>query len=164
MAVRVVSAAKRSIAARTCSGCSRWGGVRLARSAQTGHAGMSGVRATVGLRRDLVALAPDRRDRRRDQREPSPELGIVHVGVAGVHRERRGVRGLDVARRRRKLGRVGAAAGSWNTSDQLLGGQREEVGQLDPVDVDPDRVQQHRAGDPLVLADRELRRDPAADR
>jgi hypothetical protein len=36
--------------------------------------------------------------------------------------------------------------------DQLLRCHREEVGELDPVNADSDRVQEHRAADAFVLA------------
>jgi pimeloyl-ACP methyl ester carboxylesterase len=45
----------------------------------------------------------------------------------------------------------------------VLGGEREEVGELGPVDVDSDGVEEHRASDALVLADGHLGGDPAAD-
>ena len=48
--------------------------------------------------------------------------------------------------------------------DELLGGEGEEVGKLDSLDVDPDRVEEHRAADALVLTHRHLGGDPAADR
>jgi hypothetical protein len=89
----------------------------------------------------------------------------VHVRLAGVDRERGGVGGLDVACCLRELCRVGGDGGVVErVRDQLLGGEGEEVGELDPLNVKSDRVEEHSAADAIVLSHRHLGSDPAADR
>ena len=131
--------------------------------------------AVAGTRRRTRARRARARSGRFGPRSPRPVSGRAGV-VAAASGRACTVRGrIPRASRRWRPGCCvpaggscvgsGATAGSWNEyADELLGCQGEEVGELDPLDVDSDRVEEHRAADAVVLAHRHLGGDPAADR
>ncbi len=127
------------------------------------------IGAAVGLAQDAVMHAPEQQGRHRDAVQAALELGVVHIGRPGIARG-----GFPVAGRglhcRIGHGLVVALGGGWVAVGQrpelVLGNGEDidDVALLAIADLDADRIGEHEMGEAFGRFDRDLGRDPAAER